>query len=114
MVSSVASAKEDDFWHAVPSYGWQAIQKRKTSRMFYAYILQSIQNPSQYYRGHTADLKLRVAEHNAGKSSHTAKYAPWKLVFYAAFESLELAQDFERYLKSGSGHAFSKQHLGIN
>ena len=38
---------------------------------------------------------------------------PWKLVFYAAFESLELAQDFEQYLKTGSGHAFTKKHFGI-
>jgi putative endonuclease len=81
--------------------------------MFYAYILQSIREPSQYYRGHTADLKTRVAEHNAGKSPHTAKFTPWKLVFYAALESSERAQDFERYLKSGSGHAFAKKHFGI-
>jgi hypothetical protein len=28
-------------------------------------------------------------------------------MFYAAFETLERAQQFERYLKIGSGHAFS-------
>ena len=33
--------------------------------------------------------------------------------FYAAFETLELARDFEHYLKTGSGHAFSKRHLGL-
>jgi hypothetical protein len=32
-------------------------------------------------------------------------------MFYAAFESLELAQQFEEYLKSGSGHEFAKHHL---
>jgi putative endonuclease len=81
--------------------------------MFYAYILQSITHPAQLYRGHTSDLKNRLAEHNAGKCLHTSKYAPWKIKFYAAFETLTLAQQFEQYLKSGSGHAFSKHHLGV-
>jgi putative endonuclease len=81
--------------------------------MFYAYILQSENHPKELYRGHTADLRERVAEHNHGKCTHTAKYAPWKIKFYAAFETLELAQNFEQYLKTGSGHAFSKRHLGV-
>ena len=79
--------------------------------MFYAYILQSVDHPEQLYRGHSSDLKQRLADHNAGHCSHTAKFAPWKLKFYAAFETLEQAQNFERYLKSGSGHSFTKRHL---
>jgi putative endonuclease len=82
-------------------------------QMFYSYILQSTSDPSQLYRGHTIDLKQRLLDHNAGKCFHTAKYGPWKVKFYAAFESLELAQQFEAYLKRGSGHAFAKRHLGI-
>jgi putative endonuclease len=81
--------------------------------MFYAYILQSVSCPEQLYRGHTTDLKQRLSEHNAGKCPHTAKFIPWKLRFYAAFETLELAQQFEAYLKSGSGHAFAKRHFGL-
>jgi predicted GIY-YIG superfamily endonuclease len=81
--------------------------------MFYAYILPSIPQPSQLYRGHTTDLKNRLAEHNAGKCPHTSKYAPWRIKFYAALETLELAQQFEQYLKSGSGHALSKRHFGL-
>jgi predicted GIY-YIG superfamily endonuclease len=79
--------------------------------MFYAYILDSITKPDEFYRGHTDDLKRRLAEHNAGKCPHTSKFKPWKVKFYAAFETLALAQEFERYLKSGSGHAFAKRHL---
>jgi predicted GIY-YIG superfamily endonuclease len=71
--------------------------------MFYSYILQGVSHPREFHRGHTADLKQRVAEHNAGKCPHTSKYLPWKLKFYAAFETLELAQRFGRYLKTGSG-----------
>jgi predicted GIY-YIG superfamily endonuclease len=81
--------------------------------MFYAYILQSLADSTQYYRGHTSGLKQRLMEHNAGKCPHTSKFPPWKVKFYAAFETLELARGFEQYLKTGSGHAFSKRHLGL-
>ena len=79
--------------------------------MFYTYILQSVDHPSRYYRGHTTDLKQRLAAHNAGRCQHTSKCLPWKLKFYAAFETLEQAQHFEAYLKTGSGHEFARRHL---
>ncbi len=79
--------------------------------MFYAYILQSLSSPDQLYHGHSSDLKQRLSDHNSGKCQHTSKSIPWKVRFYAAFETLERAQRFERYLKSGSGHAFAKRHL---
>ena len=56
-------------------------------------------------------LKQRLADHNAGKSPHTSKYTPWRLVTYVAFSDIEKARAFERYLKSGSGHAFAKKRL---
>jgi putative endonuclease len=49
--------------------------------------------------------------HNEGRSAHTSKYKPWKLVTYMAFSNESKALEFERYLKSGSGHAFAKRHL---
>lgn len=79
--------------------------------MFYTYILQSLSKPSQRYVGHTEDLRQRVAEHNAGKCPHTSKFLPWKLKVYIAFESIEQAQRFEKYLKSGSGRAFANRHF---
>ncbi|MGZ4971589.1 MAG: GIY-YIG nuclease family protein [Limisphaerales bacterium] len=79
--------------------------------MFYTYILESLKDPSRRYRGHTANLKQRLADHNAGKCAHTANFAPWKIKAYVALENLEQAQQFERYLKSGSGHAFANKHL---
>ena len=85
----------------------------KVGRMFYAYVLQSQSTPSQLYCGHTSDLKQRLLDHNGGKCFHTLKFQPWKIKFYAAFETLELAQKFEQYLKSGSGHAFRKRHFGV-
>lgn len=52
-----------------------------------------------------------MAEHNSGKSQHTAKRVPWMLVMYVAFSEKQKADRFERYLKSGSGHAFANRHL---
>ncbi len=66
--------------------------------MFYAYILESSSVPREFYRGHTVDLKQRLADHNSGKCLHSSKFGPWKVKFYAAFETQQLAQSFEKYL----------------
>ena len=79
--------------------------------MRYVYLLQSEAFVSQRYVGVTSDLKRRVADHNAGRSSHTSKYVPWKLVTYIAFSDEQKAESFECYLKSGSGHAFARKRL---
>ena len=76
--------------------------------MFYGYILNSMSSPGQRYIGFTADMQKRLEEHYSGKSPHTAKYVPWKLANYFAFETADKARGFEDYLKSGSGHAFVK------
>jgi putative endonuclease len=81
--------------------------------MFYTYIIESEIKPGECYIGHTSDLKARIIEHNSGKSKHTDKYKPWKIKLYIAFETLELAQCFERYLKTGSGHAFANRHFWL-
>ena len=81
------------------------------NRMFYTYILRSISQPKQRYIGSTADLKSRLAKHNAGEVPHTSKFKPWKVEAYFAFETKEKAAAFEAYLKTGSGHAFAKRHF---
>jgi len=79
--------------------------------MRYVYLLRSEAVDGERYVGVTLDLKQRLAEHNAKKSRHTSKYAPWKLVTYIAFSDEQKAEPFERYLKSGSGHAFARKRL---
>ena len=79
--------------------------------MRYVYLLESETFDEQRYVGVTTDLKRRLADHNAGKSSHTSKFAPWRLVTYLAFSDDQKAETFERYLKSGSGHAFARKRL---
>ena len=56
---------------------------------------------------------MRLPRNDCEPSAHLSKYTPWKIKFCAAFDTLGLAQHFEQYLKSGSGHAFSKRHFGL-
>ena len=79
--------------------------------MYYVYLLRSIAHPSEKYTGYTTDLRARFATHNAGGSPHTAKYRPWKLVAYFAFDDEQIAVHFEKYLKSGSGRAFAEKRF---
>ncbi len=79
--------------------------------MWYVYIIRSLHFADQEYTGATADLKKRVADHNSGKSNHTAKFVPWELVWYCAFKDKYQALEFEKYLKSHSGRAFAKKRL---
>lgn len=81
--------------------------------MFYTYILESVVASGEFHRGHTDDLKRLLAENNAGKCASTSQGKPWTVKFYAAFKTLDLAQEFEDYLKSGSGHAYAKKHFGL-
>ena len=86
-------------------------QKIGKKRMFYTYILRSISQPEQRYIGSTADLKSRLAKHNAGEVPHTSKFKPWKVESYFAFETKEKVAAFEAYLKTGSGRSFANRHF---
>lgn len=77
----------------------------------YIYLLKSTKNPQKKYIGITSNLKKRLKEHNSRKSHHTSRFAPWKLLTAIYFEDEKKAEKFEIYLKSGSGHAFSKKHF---
>ena len=81
--------------------------------MYYTYVLESEKTPVKRYIGHTTDLKQRLLYHNSGRCDASCRYLPWKVKLYIAFETLAQAQHFERYLKSGSGHAFASRHFWI-
>ncbi len=79
--------------------------------MYYVYILQSLKFPTRRYVGFTSNLEARLKTHNSKGSSFTSKYTPWEIVTYICFQNKELALDFERYLKTGSGIAFLKKRF---
>ena len=79
--------------------------------VYYVYLIESLSAQGERYVGMTTDLKQCLREHNQGKSSHTAKFSRRKLITYLAFTDRARAEAFERYLKSGSGHAFARKRL---
>jgi predicted GIY-YIG superfamily endonuclease len=79
--------------------------------LYYTYVLESLKRPGTRYIGRTSDLKRRLEQHNSGENRSTYKHRPWELVLYVAFETRLQACCFERYLKSGSGHAFANRHF---
>ena len=79
--------------------------------MHYVYILRSRVNSERHYVGTTADLRTRLAKHNAGEVTHTSRFAPWQIKTYLAFDNEAQAFAFEKYLKTASGRAFAKKRL---
>jgi len=78
--------------------------------MYYVYILKSDIDKSRYI-GVTSDLKNRLEEHSKGETKSNKSKAPYKISWYCAFNDKTLAYNFERYLKSSSGYAFTNKHL---
>ncbi|MDI1248072.1 MAG: GIY-YIG nuclease family protein [Lacunisphaera sp.] len=79
--------------------------------MTYVYLIESVHLRQQHYVGITDDLKQRLLDHNEGKSPHTRKFKPGRLVAYTGFAGEHTAQVYEKYLKSGSGKTFLKRHF---
>ncbi len=79
--------------------------------MYFVYSIQSEIDSDRYYIGITTDVTRRLDEHNTGKSLHTNKFKPWRLLTYIAFAERYKAEIFEEYLKTGSGRAFCKRHF---
>src|SRR5262249_20835708 len=77
----------------------------------FVYILKNDANPTIHYTGVTSNVAQRLAAHNDGQCPHTARNRPWSLDVVVEFADEPRALAFERYLKSGSGCAFSQRHL---
>ena len=75
--------------------------------MFYVYLLEN--NDGRRYVGFTGNLKKRLEEHNAGQSTATKPYVPWRLIFYEAYLDKYDALRRESYLKTTQGrHALRR------
>jgi putative endonuclease len=77
----------------------------------YVYIIRSVGRPEQRYFGITSNLRQRLSYHNQGQCKHTSKFCPWRVETYIGFSDNRQAVAFEKYLKTGSGKAFSKKRL---
>ena len=78
----------------------------------FVYILRSATDASRHYTGITSDVSARLEWHNHGPCGCTVHNRPWSLAVAIEFPNEQTARRFEKYLKSGSGRAFSKRHLG--
>ena len=76
------------------------------------YIIRSDVDRSRFYTGITTDVAARLEWHNAGPCGYTMNHRPWSLVVAMHFATETAARRFEKYLKTGSGRAFSKRHFG--
>ena len=78
----------------------------------FVYVLRSDTDPDRHYVGLTSDVAARLHWHNTGPSGVTVHHRPWSVVVSLEFADAAIAGRFERYLKTGSGRAFAKRHLG--
>jgi len=79
------------------------------NHMHYVYLLKL--SNDDFYSGSTNNLKMRIRKHKFGQVTHTSKFRPFQLRWFAGFTNKEKALKFEKYLKSSSGKAFRNKHL---
>jgi predicted GIY-YIG superfamily endonuclease len=77
--------------------------------LWYVYILKC--RTGIIYTGSTNNLEERINRHNSGQVLATKNLLPVEIVTYIVFTDKYKAYNFEKYLKTGSGRAFSKRHL---
>lgn len=77
--------------------------------MYYVYILKEV-DKDHYYTGSTNNLKRRLNEHHRNLNIST-RGRKWELHCYFTLKERVVCSNFEKYLKSGSGRAFSKKHF---
>lgn len=63
------------------------------------------------YTGCTSDLADRLQRHEKGHIFFTKSRLPVVVVLTICFGDRHKAYNFEKYLKSGSGRAFMKNHF---
>ena len=63
------------------------------------------------YTGCTSDFDQRLEMHNKGQVKYTSSRLPFELVTYIVFNDKHRAYKFEKYLKPGSGKAFSNKRF---
>lgn len=79
-------------------------------KYFYVYILKS-EKDNNFYTGYTANLRIRLAQHDNGKVGSTKNRRPLKLVYFEGCINQQDATHREKYLKSSWGKRYIKTRL---
>jgi putative endonuclease len=77
--------------------------------MYFVYLLKC--SDGTIYTGCTGNLDERLKRHSNKEVHYTSTRLPVSLVTYIAFTDKYKAFHFERYLKSGSGKAFTNKRF---
>jgi len=77
--------------------------------MWHVYLLKC--KDGKVYTGFTSNLEERLKRHSKGEVNYTKTRLPVKLITYISFSDKYKAFEFEKYLKSGSGKAFSQKRF---
>lgn len=80
--------------------------------MYIVYILKSLKN-GRHYIGHTANVEIRLAEHNSGSVRSTKAYVPWRIALTENYNIRSEAQRREFEIKSYKGGIKFKKLLGL-
>ena len=79
-------------------------------KYYYKYVLQS-EKDKNFYKGCTANINLRVQQHDAGEIKSTKHRQPFKLIYWEGCLNLKDALLREKYLKSAWGKRYIKNRL---
>ena len=78
---------------------------------FVVYILFSPQYQKTYF-GYTSNLIQRFYSHNLmSKKGYTSRYRPWEVIHVEFLSSKREALKREKFLKSGLGRKWIRQHI---
>lgn len=76
----------------------------------FVYVIRSLKD-GRLYVGMSANVSIRLKQHNMGKTTSTKGYIPWELVYFEELENRVAARKREKYFKSGSGKEYLKNWL---
>ena len=76
----------------------------------WVYVLESLTN-GRLYVGTTTRLARRLREHNAGHTKSTAGARSYRLLTKERFNNHCEARIREKFLKSGQGRQFIREHI---
>jgi putative endonuclease len=80
--------------------------------MYTFYVIQSIPT-GKLYKGHTADIDLRLKHHNQGKTRSTKSGRPWKVIHIEEFKTRQEAIEREKESKTRKGGRELHKLLGL-
>ena len=66
--------------------------------MYYIYVIQNVNDETDFYLGYSADLRKRLDQHNSGMNAST-KGRTWRIAYYEAYQVKEFARAREAKLK---------------